>query len=186
MSRICETENSYIVRMDIVYVKQVNLEKIKDLFVFALFDTCIKLCVQKDKLTKYIVENMGYNNYSLINFLVRVEDIKKNSVEIKKTKEIDPENTKEIWDDTKEGLTHPWVWFKDEKLYITLPQDFLYLEEFIISNMLENITSYEIQNFENTKTIRIVFILKKGTEFLKDVPKVPYFTGLKGLFEKLS
>lgn len=179
---IYETEKSFI-------IKTQPEEKMEEIFIYADFKTYYKICVPKNKLTKYIVHNEKY----VLKLLTKVEDIKKNSVKYEDEEKKDYSAPR--WDNSRDGLKYPWVIFKISSssheskwgdLEITLPENFLDLGEMIITNLLENIIRYEIKKFENTKTIKINFILKKGTDFVKDLPSVPYITNLKILFEMLS
>ena len=170
---VYETDKSYIIITD-------PEEKLKDLFVYADFGNYFKICVPKNKLTKYIIKNEKY----VLKLLSTVEDIKKNNIKHEEGEV--KEHVAPRWDNSRDGLKYPWVIFKESNLETTLTKDFLILEELIITNLLEYIERYEIKKFENTETIKIKFILKKDTEFVKDLPSVRFVTNLKTLFEKLS
>jgi hypothetical protein len=158
-----ETEKSFI-------IKTQSEEKMKEIFTYADFKTYCKICVPKNKLTKYIIQN----EKNVLKLLTKVEDIKKNNLKYEDEEKKDYSAPR--WDNSRDGLKYPWVIFKisasplESKwgdMEITLPENFLDLSELIITNLLENIISYEIKNFENTETIKINFILKKATDFVK-------------------
>jgi len=96
------------------------------------------------------------------------------------------DNKKDVWHYSNYGLIYPWVWLKENAIFVTLPTEYLFLKDLIIEFSSKYCQNYDLKSFENSETKILYLPFKEDIE----LPKIlqhhhlcPYSIGLNNLLK---